>query len=714
MQAEVTQEELDSLVNGAIYGAWHSVVTAADGTRVDGDESLRCRLEAAAADVISQTLDRFDTFLEAKERVWSAIALSFAKNEAVLVQQLAEIEDGDLGITEKSSPFAIVRHALGTAIDVADQLVSEGLDDLDAIGMWDFCKRVRAAAEAGEFASLREELVDPDAAEIAATPHAEGCTATVGHWPSKDACRMAMAFQYHPTELRAMLNGVDDLLGPLRATGRAESCALAKEAGIEKRPPWTRPPCDTCGRPAMVGSASMGKFCRTCAPAEQPDLPLEPAPSPLGAGEIFGVWNPDSGLFLDAFPDAGSAAKRMEWGGARGTKMISGLAIGESVTLVHIDRAYMVRRLQMNPTAGKDGSVTCGICSAVILDDGSCRCPGADYGPPSSNSVCVHPAAVEGPRTVPWEPLGQIDPYRLPGPSATYPGPWTEYGRGNGHSDIRDACGRVFAHVYCYSAEENTELARRMADAKAWTGAPKLAARAAEDERDSQSVAGRRRIAKRKIMDQLDAMAPVEFLAMLVRSGIFLEDGTITLHGAEISDAARAEQLSEKEIAGLRAAQAAAPADAKFLMVEPGTIGRMLSDLREKSRRIGNLNAEVSMVRGRLAKAEAQLGEIRDTVGAKDNEMAADAVRRVTRLEWLDRLPTAEEVQAHAGAEPIGPRETCGLWLCYNARTKRVMTVVLHVRDDRVIDHDGDGLGIYDRHGPHRWLRLTAEGVPAR
>jgi hypothetical protein len=37
--------------------------------------------------------------------------------------------------------------------------------------------------------------------------------------------------------------------------------------------------------------------------------------------------------------------------------------------------------------------------------------------------VTSHPKAIEGSATVPWEPLGQIDPAGLPEPSATYPGP---------------------------------------------------------------------------------------------------------------------------------------------------------------------------------------------------------------------------------------------------------------------------------------------------
>lgn len=66
----------------------------------------------------------------------------------------------------------------------------------------------------------------------------------------------------------------------------------------------------------------------------------------------------------------------------------------------------------------------------------------------------LHPRPIEGPDKVPWEALGQIRPEQIPQPSETYPGPWTEQHRGNGHIDLYDAMGRNFAHVYCWDQAE--------------------------------------------------------------------------------------------------------------------------------------------------------------------------------------------------------------------------------------------------------------------
>ena len=65
----------------------------------------------------------------------------------------------------------------------------------------------------------------------------------------------------------------------------------------------------------------------------------------------------------------------------------------------------------------------------------------------------IHPDPIqnlEAQEVIPWEPLGQIAPKDLPGPSEKYPGPWKTSDRGNGHIDLMDAQNRVFAHVYCW------------------------------------------------------------------------------------------------------------------------------------------------------------------------------------------------------------------------------------------------------------------------
>lgn len=78
-----------------------------------------------------------------------------------------------------------------------------------------------------------------------------------------------------------------------------------------------------------------------------------------------------------------------------------------------------------------------------------------------------HPKAVEGACSVPWEPLGQVSPDKLPEPSETYPGPWTTQDRGNGHTDVYDAKGRYFAHVYLWDAADWGVLSAKLKAASA-------------------------------------------------------------------------------------------------------------------------------------------------------------------------------------------------------------------------------------------------------
>jgi hypothetical protein len=80
----------------------------------------------------------------------------------------------------------------------------------------------------------------------------------------------------------------------------------------------------------------------------------------------------------------------------------------------------------------------------------------------------VHPETIEGPRVVPWEPLGQIEPSKLPAPSEKYPGPWTTYHRGNGHMDVMDAQGRYFAHVYLWDKADWETLETKLVAAQDW------------------------------------------------------------------------------------------------------------------------------------------------------------------------------------------------------------------------------------------------------
>ncbi len=70
----------------------------------------------------------------------------------------------------------------------------------------------------------------------------------------------------------------------------------------------------------------------------------------------------------------------------------------------------------------------------------------------------LHPDPVAGGLRPDWEALGQVDPSELPEPSVTYPGPWRLEDRGNGHEDVFDARGRLFAHVYCYAKEDFAAL----------------------------------------------------------------------------------------------------------------------------------------------------------------------------------------------------------------------------------------------------------------
>jgi len=79
-----------------------------------------------------------------------------------------------------------------------------------------------------------------------------------------------------------------------------------------------------------------------------------------------------------------------------------------------------------------------------------------------------HPDAIGGPDCIPWEPLGQVDPDKLPEPSERYPGPWDESCRGNGHVDVIDGWGRWFAHVYCWDGADWLVLGRKIRAAKEW------------------------------------------------------------------------------------------------------------------------------------------------------------------------------------------------------------------------------------------------------
>ncbi len=73
-------------------------------------------------------------------------------------------------------------------------------------------------------------------------------------------------------------------------------------------------------------------------------------------------------------------------------------------------------------------------------------------------SSSLHPEPVVSGFRPAWESLGQVDPSELPEPSVTYPGPWRLEDRGNGHEDVFDASGRLFAHVYCYAKEDFAAL----------------------------------------------------------------------------------------------------------------------------------------------------------------------------------------------------------------------------------------------------------------
>lgn len=66
----------------------------------------------------------------------------------------------------------------------------------------------------------------------------------------------------------------------------------------------------------------------------------------------------------------------------------------------------------------------------------------------------IHPDPVSGSVAVPWEPLGQIAPGELPTPSEKYPAPWTHQHRGNGHVDVFDSKGRMFAHVFLWDSQD--------------------------------------------------------------------------------------------------------------------------------------------------------------------------------------------------------------------------------------------------------------------
>ncbi len=89
------------------------------------------------------------------------------------------------------------------------------------------------------------------------------------------------------------------------------------------------------------------------------------------------------------------------------------------------------------------------------------------------------------------------------------------------------------------------------------------------------------------------------------------------------------------------------------------------------------------------------------------------------RLEWLDRLPTAEEVETHANAHPVTAKQgdhvrTWATWLCVWTDKKgvcwRSLEALRVTEMGHVVDDDGKPIATWGG----RWLRLTAEGVPAR
>lgn len=69
---------------------------------------------------------------------------------------------------------------------------------------------------------------------------------------------------------------------------------------------------------------------------------------------------------------------------------------------------------------------------------------------------------------VPWEQLEQLHPRELPAPSPEHAGPWATHGRGNGHTDVFDASGSNFAHVYCWDSADWTALAAAVGASEAW------------------------------------------------------------------------------------------------------------------------------------------------------------------------------------------------------------------------------------------------------
>jgi len=76
--------------------------------------------------------------------------------------------------------------------------------------------------------------------------------------------------------------------------------------------------------------------------------------------------------------------------------------------------------------------------------------------------VNEHPKPIEGSVKVSWEPLGQIEPSDLPAPSEIYPAPWAAHHRGNGHFDVADGQGRIFAHVYVWGGEDGRVFETKM------------------------------------------------------------------------------------------------------------------------------------------------------------------------------------------------------------------------------------------------------------
>lgn len=70
---------------------------------------------------------------------------------------------------------------------------------------------------------------------------------------------------------------------------------------------------------------------------------------------------------------------------------------------------------------------------------------------------------VNRPSIAPWEPKGQVNPDELPDKAPdTYPPPWTEKYRGNGHHDIYDGNGKYILHMHCWDMKEYRALCAKL------------------------------------------------------------------------------------------------------------------------------------------------------------------------------------------------------------------------------------------------------------